>query len=517
MFQSVKFADFNILCIESEQIKNPTGVVTLVYTENFIYDLINYIQPKQNCIIVYCGKMEYKHAFETGLKIDVVYWSNEAALDKHNFFFKTLYKILVAKGGLSERHILAFLIGLYKGNVYEREGKEKMIEKITQMEALTMIKCAGVAAKNEVTLETHPNFLNLFITSQIQQKSLNVKRSCFDGKNDVEKFEFYQPGMLFQYDVVYMKQPTLLFIEATLEAIEFENILRLPIYSYKHLYDNKYIIGIDKHFFHLIYNISGKKSPIQYTYCEPCEDMTISLSVNLKISDEIMAIKSVYIFFYAIMCIEVLEEFMNETHGYFQIIRVASLPGRTFYYVKFFLYKGYTSKMYMLFNKFINKKCMKGNLNETLLHMQWQARCCLHLFYHTHFQLSLNNMTDEEIIASKFNITTYKYLSCTSALDLNVYDETTALILANCILQVEKAFVMANMSEKKCVKFSQVNPSVGGPLLAAISTRTCDNVTQNLDQDKWFSINENHYLASLHNTIYTNLGNNPKNKFSWKM
>lgn len=502
MFRIIDSGRVRIIFIKVEKIHNPTGEVVIPYCNYILTSLAQKIAPERNCVVAFKAEMEFRHSFDDGLRVKIVYHTSEEKLAKVENFKE--YKRILVSRGMNQRFADAFLTGLFTSDIYERDGYETVRDRLLAADDTFFNETSGICSINDINLMTHPNFINLFITSRAQQKTLNVKRNAYNNGEIQLKYEVYNEETILEHGVVYSMPEKLIYIKVNLSATEFEQMMQLPIYSFKQS-GTSFIICMDTvHFHHIYRNLN-----IRFKFVEPEDDMTVVLNTNPKITDEVLANKTSIIYFYGIICKAALLDFLTVTRGYFQVLKIASLSNRTFYYVKFYLHKTFVSHMYTLFNKYLNVTCTDGDLSSSLLHIHWSDRCCLYLFYHTDFQLNITHLNEVEIAASKINIATFKYLNTTGALDLNVYDETTALTLANTIT-VEKAFAL--VSKKNQVKFSHV---VDNPLLNCISTRACDSVTSVVDEDRTYPINHHQYISSICNLDYNRLSTNPINGFKF--
>lgn len=216
---------------------------------------------------------------------------------------------------------------------------------------------------------------------------------------------------------------------------------------------------------------------------------------------------------YGIFCHHALTRLANCGAQSLVVKLIVSYGRYKFYYANISFHR---HRRFAFFSDFLNANQTTGQCphhseatpnNE--LETMWALRPCFHLIYHKYFEwineatansasttsnaapVTLDGVLMQAAIA---NIINYKYIKDTGSLNITPRDQSDSITLMQITIETHRNVYRDMFDCKKIIKsagvrFTQFNGSKDGPLVSAVSVRSCEKLTNPLLMDREWNVN----------------------------
>lgn len=223
---------------------------------------------------------------------------------------------------------------------------------------------------------------------------------------------------------------------------------------------------------------------------------------------------------YAIVCIDFMQLFLQKTECSVKIRRVVIFENFKFYYALFCVTIEYVSVLTTLiatYQPICCKAALSARAPSNLLEVLWSQRKCCALIYHTYFKwindalfIKKNEQHKEMLTeAATMNLIHYKYINETKNLDTMPRTSDDAETLAQILIETRRNIyrdvidpTIAGSVKSKKIKFSPFDGIKDGPMVAAVSVRTCEKLTNSQVLEKEWPVNVTNVTMLLNTPDY---------------
>lgn len=418
-----------------------------------------------------------------------------------------------------------------------------------------------VILNNELTYAVSSNVFNLHKAEPQQQNSLNVKHTNIifgnnGDSNDNKNYKYIHSLYLenIQSGVTYVTLPDdLVFINIRINYCKFmEFVARNYFFCFKInvniLAFVQATVGLKRESFQDFRQININHKLIQFQVVDKDDETISTLDLTqikfaetpclgiwqsgdaklLKImsfSEETLNSNAKTFDIYAIVCIDFMEKLLIHTRCSVKIRRVVVFDDFKFYYALFCVNIQHVAVLSTLLVEYQQKCCTYAPAARNpanLLDVLWGQRKCCSLIYHTHFKWindALYVKKNEEHVhmlteAAAMNLIHYKYIHETKNLDTIPRTADDAETFAQILIETKRNIyrdivdpTIAGSVKSKKIKFSPFDGIKDGPMVAAVSVRTCEKLTNNQVLDKEWPVNVTNVTMLLNTPDYRGVQN----------
>lgn len=510
--------------------------------------------------------------------IDVMFWKELRPLlvgrmeNEHiDIYLSSLRESLIKKDKIADEII--FKHGL--SNATDLRANEILTtikHKIINLTELQINRISKVILNNELTYATSSNVFNLHKAEPQQQNSLNVKHTSITGDNnssgsssssggddDVNKNYKYIDSIYdetIQSGMTYISMPdNLVFINIRMNYCKFMEFVARNYFVCFRITSNvlafvSATVGLTHELFNDFRQVNINHKLIQFDIIEAPAAATDHTKIKfsetprlevwqsgdaklLKImsfSEETLNSNVKTFDIYAIVCIDFMDAFLRQTCGSVNIRRVVVFEDFKFYYALFTVNIQHVSILSTLIVSHQERTCHANARAPTnLIDVLWGQRNCCSLIYHTYFKwindalyVKKNEQHMEMLTqAAALNLINYKFIKETQNLDPipRTADEaeTFVQVLIETRRNIYRDLVNPSnpgTSKSKKVKFSSFDGIKDGPMVAAVSVRTCEKLTNSQVLDKEWPVNVTNVTMLLNTPDYRGV-QNPVNSLTF--
>lgn len=502
-------------------------------------------------VIIYHQSSQYLHAFDKGLVYRYImefhYTSDDVQHVVNKFFSEELPLALTGK--LIPEYASIFVKSLKASMLEVRDDVQKLIsnedlralqqdyanlrndteetlkkiyQRVKNMSCQQLAQICAVIATNKINMTTSSNIFNLIQSEPNQQNALNIKkvtaRNNVDSDIDDDTIHEYDVDScnrdeLFRVGHYYIQTCPLTTIYMVTDVKGFHNLIaKNYVYCFKilssHTNTLRVLISVRQDLLESFGNIRIDNNIIQY---EITNEQPTDIRYYSSMRENVWQSGDDYLFMFNNFSNETMKEFSRRYRIYgifsrhaidtlvrlagatFKIVHCVQNNDFLFYYTHLYINRRYDYLLTTTVCDLAETRYIEPKENFTMNEIYWCDRPHLHMFYQTYFKFhtKITNVDQDVLDAMKTNLINFKYLERTGNLDLSVQTPSEANTMFDVTMQV-----IRNMKrDTKETKFSHFDALVDGPLVAAVSIRTCEKTTNPIVLNKHYPIDTTNVSA----------------------